>query len=216
MIKSHKIIRLDTRDLTMIRSNDYKFTEEHGNPLEYGRIRNAEERGYRYQHLYVISDEEVKEGDWYLVEPFGKGTGYIPQSLAKLGIGEENDVIKFEAKKVIATTDPQLMHSGDIVDYKGLPTVPQSFIENYCKNPSEEVFLEYFISSLDNINENTVLRVQENQVFPVELKQQIYSRAELQQYVADAIKEFAEENPLLRGCQTTDLEIDTYLRKKFS
>ena len=74
------------------------------------------------QHLYVISDDEIKENDYYI----SGGRLYIANTPGQSWL--LNNFLKtinkdFEAKKVIATTD-KLM----------LPLIPQSFIEEYCES----------------------------------------------------------------------------------
>jgi len=85
--------------------------------------------------LYFTSDEPIEEGDWC----YNDNTDVLEQ-VFELG---DMDHYVSHYKKIIATTDPKLMHSGEIVDYKGVAVVPQSFIESYIKNPVDKVLLEY-------------------------------------------------------------------------
>ena len=79
------------------------------------------------QHLYILSDEEIKEGDWYLSDKFVWQMKY-PQW------GEEG---QGGAKKIIATTNPELT---EIIECNGtsyvfkIPKIPQSFIQEFVKN----------------------------------------------------------------------------------
>jgi len=66
LLKKAKVIRFDTKDTTSIKRNTWSSNKSHGNPLSYGEINNAVERGYIYQHLYFTSDQDIKEGDWYM------------------------------------------------------------------------------------------------------------------------------------------------------
>lgn len=68
------------------------------------------------QHLYFISDIEIKEGDWVLEKETGKVTKIVHTA----------GVTKY-GKKIEATTDPLL----------GLPFIPQSFIDEYVKAQGE-------------------------------------------------------------------------------
>jgi len=80
------------------------------------------------QHLYILSDEEIKEGDWRYDFNFNKLTR---------GIGESKTYIKKHCKKIIATTDSSLQipdYNNYHIDYnpsKTLPQIPQQFIEHY-------------------------------------------------------------------------------------
>lgn len=105
-----------------------------------------------FQHLYFLSDEEIKKGDWFL--PIS-GIGWllnIPiQADGEGGYNNEH------CKKIISTTDKSLL-----IDYKGyeygtgnyyealvyLPKPSTSFIEKYVEeynkgNVITEVLVEY-------------------------------------------------------------------------
>jgi len=102
------------------------------------------------QHIYITSDEEIKEGDWYC-----SPTGIVSQhnGTEKLPDGW---------KKIIATTDKSLKinllegikHAPE--NWRELPQIPQSFIEYFVDqynkgNIITEVMVEY---ELGNISES--------------------------------------------------------------
>ena len=100
-------------------------------------------------HLYITTDEKIKEGDWYL---WG---GAEQKNIYQCKVSEAGDLDKLNteckslAKKIIATTDPKL-HTNEIVEEdmhmykKSLPQIPQSFIKEYCKAGGiDEVLVEY-------------------------------------------------------------------------
>ena len=79
------------------------------------------------QHLYIISDDEIKEGDYYIIDD-------IPELLKNNGLKFIDDY----CKKVIATTDTSL----------GLPQPSKQFIEKYIEeynkgNIITDVLVEY-------------------------------------------------------------------------
>lgn len=85
--------------------------------------------GKSLNHLYFLSDEEIKEGDWYI-------------NLSNNFIGQEVSVnilasIKLNPqrfKKIIATTDESL----------GLPRPSNEFLKKYCElGGIDEVLVEY-------------------------------------------------------------------------
>jgi hypothetical protein len=81
------------------------------------------------QHLYIISNEEIKEGDWCINT--NKDTILQINNITSSTQGLEY------WKKIIATTDPSL----------NLPQLPESFIQAYIKaynegNPITEIALE--------------------------------------------------------------------------
>jgi hypothetical protein len=110
-------------------------------------------RGYKYQHLYITSDDEIKEGDWYKVmnDKYNNGIKSIAQADKEhLRMIKENP--RFICKKIIATTDKSLVigkEHDDTVPYlkmrnKYLPQPSQSFIKKYCElDGIDKVLVEY-------------------------------------------------------------------------
>ena len=78
------------------------------------------------QHLYIISDDKIEEGDWVIETSNSNALEqFADYSLNQKSMG---------CKKIIATTDSELK----------LPQIPQSFIEEYCrKGGIDEVDVEY-------------------------------------------------------------------------
>ena len=111
------------------------------------------------QHLYFLSDEEIKEGDWYIA--FGNsGISLLQCYKVKDGFLVATDTEKYsfdtyKCKKIIATTDPSLVisefshYSQDLMKvavYKNrsLPRPSDSFIKKYCElGGIDEVLVEY-------------------------------------------------------------------------
>jgi len=97
---------------------------------------------FRNYNIYITSDEEIKEGDWFLVELFkitGESDGFHIEKCTKLDDVWCNnfDVIstrhKDNCKKIILTTDLQLIADG-------VQAINDEFLEWFVKNPScEEV-----------------------------------------------------------------------------
>ena len=98
------------------------------------------------KELFVTNDEEIKEGDWYLVELFnidGKSKGLHIEKCTKLDDVWCNnfDIIstrhKNNCKKIILTTDQDLIKDG-------VQAIDDEFLEWFVKNPScEEVEVEH-------------------------------------------------------------------------
>jgi len=105
-------------------------------------IRTSEDYLGTNQHIYITSDEEIKEGEWYLVELFkitGESDGFHIEKCTKLDDVWCNnfDVIstrhKDDCKKIILTTDQDLIKDG-------VQAINDEFLEWFVKNPScEEV-----------------------------------------------------------------------------
>lgn len=92
------------------------------------------------QHLYILSDEEIKEGDWGIGHAKGIngiGTGYYVFKHDNSNIAKVNALAE-GSKKIIATTDKSL----------GLASPSTSFIEKFVEeynkdNVITDVMVEY-------------------------------------------------------------------------
>ena len=86
-------------------------------------IRTSEDYLGSNQHIYITSDEEIKQGDWCIYK-----TGEIIHYLVKLNIDN--------LKKIILTTDQDLIKNG-------VQAIDDEFLEWFVNNPScEEVEVE--------------------------------------------------------------------------
>lgn len=98
-----------------------------------------------YQHLYILSDEEIKEGDWYVDD-----TNQIRQNFTS---DKEYWNKKLNYKKITATTDSSLTFD-DAFNSWILPQLSQSFISLYIElynkgNAPVDVEVEYDIEWVD-------------------------------------------------------------------
>lgn len=83
--------------------------------------------GVNPQHIYITSDEEIKEGD-YVIEDYG-GVAYGPI---------DRESIIENPKKIILTTDQDLIADG-------VQAIDDEFLEWFVNNPScEFVDVEHF------------------------------------------------------------------------
>ena len=131
------------------------------------------------QHIYITSDEEIKEGDWVICW----GGDYKNIEIVKLNkdnythwiIDEEN------YKKIILTTDPDLIADG-------VQAIDDDFLEWFVKNPTcqyVEVKQPFTPSSMVygiNINPYEIIFPQE------EPKQET-----LEEYINEVTKNFNDE-----------------------
>jgi hypothetical protein len=95
------------------------------------------------QHIYITSDEEIKEGDWFLSLTHDESYLEVYKYDGTTYLGED--------KKIILTTDQSL---------DGIQSIDDEFLEWFVKNPScENVEIEIkpmfpmystFIESIDN------------------------------------------------------------------
>jgi hypothetical protein len=146
MKKKHKVIMLPTDDITDIivptqgvGKGVIHFREYYGSAVL--------DMNDKYQHLYFTSDEEIKENDWYMF------TDYALKGQFEQAKEVESQVPFHNCRKIIATTDKKLIILKGEFNFDVLPTtmstehslpqIPQSFIEEYCKQGGiDEVELE--------------------------------------------------------------------------
>ena len=76
----------------------------------------------KLQHIYITSDEEIKEGDWFFDSI--KGVNYGIYKHVK-------GFINKTSKKIILTTDQDLIKDG-------VQAIDDEFLESFVKNPSCE------------------------------------------------------------------------------
>jgi hypothetical protein len=96
-------------------------------------IRYFEQKGLLCinQHIYITSDEEIKEGDWF----YDLDTKYV-----KVNQSWKNSNLDLNGKKIILTTDPDLIKDG-------VQAIDDEFLQWFVKNPSCEnvkVFYDLF------------------------------------------------------------------------
>ena len=75
----------------------------------------------KLQHIYITSDEEIKEGDWFLEKA---GRQYPIHWNGK-------DKLNYHCKKIILTTDQDLINDG-------VQAIDDEFLEWFVENPSCE------------------------------------------------------------------------------
>jgi hypothetical protein len=86
------------------------------------------------QHIYITSDEEIKEGDYFIGCINGITTAYKHKL-----VGGFLPILDSEDKKIILTTDSELIKDG-------VQTIDDTFLEWFVKNPScEEVEVDSFV-----------------------------------------------------------------------
>ena len=110
------------------------------------------------QHLYILSDEEIKVGDWFVGFADGSIKPFVMQadeSTVEINNWQLNKKGYSSNKKIIATTDRSLkvfIHTTMAIDmddcYESLPQPSQSFIEKFVDeynkgNVITEVMVEY-------------------------------------------------------------------------
>jgi len=100
-----------------------------------------------FQHLYILSDEEIKEGDYHVAIRIVKTNG--DKAIAFTDQEQLDAIAEIGgAKKIIATTDNTVKFPERFPSFVTLPQIPQSFIEKFVEeynkgNVITEVMVEY-------------------------------------------------------------------------
>ena len=141
--------------------------------------------GYKPHHIYITSDKKIKEGDWF----YDLGTKYI-----KIKQSWENSHLDFNGKKIILTTDQDLIKDGvQPIDDEFL----QWFVQNPCEKvevqkwsslaecgysyhiiiPKEEPNKTHYLDEIPNTNKEVVLKMFEAAIPKLEPKQETLEEA---------------------------------------
>ena len=154
MLKQCKVVMLPTNQKTKYLMV-YSDVEKTKGKLILNGLKNDEYK--EYQHLYIISDDEIKEGDWF----YNIHSKIVGQAAFNFGKDEL-------AKKIIATTDDSLeifdKELSDIHSVKVnilLPEPSQQFIQKYIEeynkgNIITDVLVEYELISNEEYFLNTI------------------------------------------------------------
>jgi hypothetical protein len=98
---------------------------------------NTEGEGSMTHHIYITSDDEIKEGDW-VINPY---TEYPYKADYKV-VENFKQTKDFHIKKIILTTDQDLIADG-------VQVIDDTFLEWFVKNPNcEEVEVEIETTSI--------------------------------------------------------------------
>ena len=119
---------------------------------------DQEQNHFKPHNLYITSDEEIKEGDWYLniEEKNGiKNPFYGKLYKANQSIKSVNDDYKHNLKKIILTTDQDLIQDG-------VQSIDDEFLEWFVKNPSCE-FIEVEHNYIDWVVDNYKIIIPEEE-----------------------------------------------------
>jgi len=128
MKKTLKVIMLPTDGISNIYTSKEKTPKGIEYVLKYGDGYQNNGLNSSYQHLYLVSNEEIKEGDWWYNE--------------RIGVGNNWNIVEgftSEFKKVEATTDKSLKKIIFVdLDTKEevkqpLPQIPESFVKYFVK-----------------------------------------------------------------------------------
>ena len=128
------------------------YLGDNGN-LILGLMKNSIEsknNDFTNQNIYITSDEEIKEGDWCIMTN-DYGDNYLVRVISLKCIGgkeirvllslnnQENTTLKKNCKKIILTTNPDLIKDG-------VQAIDNEFLEWFVENPNCEEVETFFVS----------------------------------------------------------------------
>ena len=139
------------------------------NKLTYCETLSMREPDEQSQHLYITSDEEIKEGDWFIVELFkitSESDGFHIEQANKLEDVWINEGVtirrhKNNCRKIIATTDK----SPYIQPYEVriIPQIPEWFTKEFVESQGKikQVLVQYatynngddYVPMINSLNE---------------------------------------------------------------
>jgi len=190
---------------------------------------------YGNKHLYITTDDEIKEGDWCLFFWDGMKDGELGQvgSEPHQYLPENGHVLNRNLRKIIATTDPGLkvkesylngqtcplgLDDSDSFIEKSLPQPSKDFIEEYCRAGGiDEVDVEYKSKVIQRFNPHgietkTILipKVSSHNEIIIHPVKDSWTMEEL----PDLLSRFCKDHSLHRGLQITDSMIREWLEKQ--
>ncbi len=153
------------------------------------------------QHLYFLSDEEIKEGDYHVAIRIVKTNG--DKAIAFTDQEQLDAIAEIGgAKKIIATTDKLNIHPNLADSYRSgncLPQIPQSFIEHFVfeynkGNVITEVMVEYEYDSYSTktngeLTADLKLKINPDNTINISTPKDSWSREE----VVELIQKYSKE-----------------------
>ena len=141
-----RVVMLDAAWIEASKSNRV-FTNNWNKSLVYGNF-NYANQDWNFKHIYITSDDEIKDGDWCLF--FWADGGQLGSSKPQQYQPKKGHVLNKGLRKIIATTDASLKLPipESLAEYpmsytpKSLPKPSEKFIESYVEAHNKGVKIE--------------------------------------------------------------------------
>lgn len=118
------------------------FINKRSNQLQY-YFKGTAPNNAKHQHLYFLSNEEIKEGDWYC-DISMKTSNYGIHQCDSKRLEAICNQFKDQAKKIIATTDTSLFIESPI----NIQNIPTQYIEEDYQLPQpSKAFIQAYIKA---------------------------------------------------------------------
>lgn len=176
---------------------------------------------YQPQHLYILSDEEIKKGDWFIRD--GKLYNEFKTSLTpsvtifirlypNLDLSEQwREVYLTDCKKIIATTDTSLAtpkeKAGENVWTQQLLQLQKSFIEHFISEYNkgsliDKVKVEYYFTHETNGDKPLCAKINPDNTIKVKTIKDSFTREDMINAYIQGAKDYC----------ASPLSIDPFLR----
>ena len=197
-----KVVMLSTKESNNLKGNQLWINIE--GKLKLSKPNSLCPGPELFQHLYIASDEEIKEGDFLLIIAdnllLGKKHDIVQIDTTRYGMtyysrldgtkgwfaSEVNYQKDWNYKKIIATTNTTL----------GLPQPSQSFIKAYIEaynsgNVITDVLVEYEKRMTDLIlgKTITILKIDSGNTITIKKVKECWSREEVEQLLQSAVND---------------------------
>ena len=93
----------------------------------------------KFKNIYITSDEEIKQGDWYWLEKIdriGSESGVYKSSNVKVS---KLNTLALNCQKIILTTDQELIKDG-------VQAIDDDFLEWFCSKNGDVNFVEVIVT----------------------------------------------------------------------
>lgn len=142
--------KADHKSLLLCKDNSLRI------PVTGAEARRLENAGFvKPQHLYILSDEKIKEGDWCIMLDSFENVFSIPQHYTNPKTQHLNKGLR----KIIACTDDSLrigeLKEGGRIEH--LPQPSQSFIEYFIEEYNKgNIITDVMVEHVDNGEEDWI------------------------------------------------------------
>jgi hypothetical protein len=155
---------MEKKNIHVIPTENYSplvnSTSKHGGLFLSKYYSPMKQMGDSYQHIYITSDEKIKEGDWYLFPLYKIGYS-IKCYNSEQHFNQEPciSLANLKAKKIILTTDQDLIKDG-------VQAIDDTFLEWFVNNPEcEEVEITYgLLRPFESENKGYIIHCPSNEV----------------------------------------------------
>jgi hypothetical protein len=132
------IFLLKTKGLDRNRGALFADSLEDGKLVKNFYDSNIEWKDCAYYHIYIISNEEIKIGDWYF--------DITLEQIVKANVNSDHNIYIGSCKKIILTTDPDLIKDG-------VQAIDDEFLDFFVENPTFESIVVERLLEIGNLTQ---------------------------------------------------------------